>query len=318
MVWAFLPAGPSTRAVKVEIPNASSAREIAARLREKGVIRSETAFLIMARILDETSNMQAGDYRVSPHMTLVQIINLLSRGEGLAKWVTIPEGYTLKQIAETLDTNKLGDSRRIERIARAGGESFRGEVSFDPPRNLEGFLFPDTYKVPLKATERQLIEKMLKTFDQKVAVPLKPEIRQARARGRSIRDVVILASMVEREARKKEEQPIIAGVLMNRLKQGMRLQVDATIQYALAAPKRRLYLKDLEIASPYNTYKIEGLPPGPICSPGLDAIKAALHPADTKALYYVAKPDGGHIFTRTFEEHKAARKKVQRLSSQTS
>ncbi|MBW3622245.1 MAG: endolytic transglycosylase MltG [Armatimonadetes bacterium] len=318
IAWAFLPAGPSTERVKVEIPNKATARDIAEKLKQKGVIRSETAFLVMARILDEAGSMQAGDYRVAPNMSLVQIIHLLSRGEGLAKWVTIPEGYTLKQIAETLDDSGLVDARRFERIARAGGKSFRDQVSFEPPQNLEGYLFPDTYKMPLKSTERKIIVEMLKTFDKKVAQPLKEDFARAKAQGRSMREIVIIASMVEREALKKDEQSKIAGVIMNRLENGMRLQIDATVQYALAAPKRRLLYRDLEVASPYNTYKIDGLPPGPISSPGLQAIKAALKPEDTKALYYVARPDGSHIFTRTLKEHNEARQKVRRMSSESS
>lgn len=318
IAWAFLPASTTRQTVKVEIPNKASAREIASRLKEKGVIRSETAFLIMARILDEASNMQAGDYQVSPHMTLVQLINEMTRGEGLAKWVTVPEGYTLRQVADTLGDKDLVDARRFERIARAGGKSFQDDVSFDPPQNLEGYLFPDTYKLPLKATERKIIQEMLMTFDKKVAKPLEEDFKKAKAEGRSMREIVIIASMVEREALKKSEQATIAGVIMNRLEKGMRLQIDATVQYALAAPKRRLLYKDLKVASPYNTYAIDGLPPGPISNPGLEAIKAALNPEDTEAIYYVARPDGSHIFTKTLKEHNAARAEVRRMAREAS
>ncbi len=313
--WAFLPAGDRRR-VTVEIPNHASGREIAAKLRQKGVIRSEHAFLIMARMLGETSHMQAGDYDLSPHMTLAQIITVLTRGEGVARWVTVPEGYTLRQIGRTLAEDNLADSRRFFRIARAGGESFKG-LSFAPPADLEGFLFPDTYKVRRKETERHIIAEMLKNFDRKVALPLQNDLRAASAEGRDLREVVILASLIEREAKKKVEQPIIAGVIMNRLRRDMFLQVDATVQYALASPKRRLLYKDLEVASPYNTYKRKGLPPGPICNPGLHALRAALHPATVQSLFYVARPDGSHIFSRTFEEHKAAIQKARRLAAMT-
>jgi UPF0755 protein len=316
IAWAFLPVGNSNQPILVEIPNSASARSIGELLRDKGVIRSEIAFLLMAKMLGETSHMQAGDYELSQHMTLAQIITILARGEGVAKWVTIPEGYTLRQVAEEIGDAGLGDPRRIERIARAGGESFR-KVSFSPPRNLEGYLFPDTYKIRRKATEREIIAMMLKTFDEKAYKPLRREFRQAEARGFPLSKTLILASLIEREARKKEEQPIIAGVIMNRLHEGMKLQVDATVQYALVAPKRRLTYKDLEVASPYNTYRISGLPPGAICNPGLNAIKAALHPASVHALYYVAKPDGSHIFTRTLEEHNAAKARVRRLAKKT-
>jgi UPF0755 protein len=271
----------------------------------------------MAKMLGETGHMQPGDYELSQHMTLAQIITILVRGEGLAKWVTIPEGYTLRQIAEEIGDAGLGDARRIERIARAGGESFRN-VSFHPPRNLEGYLFPDTYKIRRKATEREIIGTMLKTFDEKAYKPLRRAFQQSESAGFPMGKTIILASLIEREAKKKNEQPIIAGVIMNRLHQGMKLQVDATVQYALAAPKRRLSYKDLEVVSPYNTYQIAGLPPGAICNPGLDAIKAALHPATVQSLYYVAKPDGSHIFTRTLAEHNYAKARIRQMAKKPS
>jgi UPF0755 protein len=159
-----------------------------------------------------------------------------------------------------------------------------------------------------------MIYKMLTTFDDKVAKPLRPAFQNAERNGRSMESILIMASMVEREARHDDERPIIAGALMNRLRQGMKLQVDATVQYALAAPKRHLLYKDLQVASPYNTYRIQGLPPGPICNPGLASIKAALYPAATKALYYVAKPDGSHFFSSTLAEHNAAKARAKRLA----
>jgi UPF0755 protein len=316
IAWAFLPAGNNPQKTTVEIPDQATARQIGGILRRRGMIRSETAFLLMARFLGEAGHMQAGDYEVSPRMTLAQIITLLSRGDSLAEWVTIPEGYTLRQITRVLHDKKLADSAHFQRIARVGGRSFRN-LSFTPPDNLEGFLFPDTYKIRRNTPERKILHTMLDTFDDKVAKPLKAKFEEAARQGRSMEDVIILASMVEREARAKKEQPIIAGVLMNRLRQGMKLQVDATVQYALAAPKRRLLYTDLEVASPYNTYKIKGLPPGPICSPGLGAIEAALRPANVQALYYVAKPDGTHIFSRTLDEHNAARALVKRLAKES-
>ncbi len=304
VLWAFLPAGSRAEPRLVEIPRGSNSRQIAQRLKAKGIIRSAWAFVILSRALGESEDLRAGDYRLSPHLSLAQIIRKLASGEAVNRWVTVPEGYTVKQIADLLETNGIVEGARFRRIARVGGRSFR-LPHLQPPSNLEGYLFPDTYKVPRTVTERQILMDMLRNFEAKVVVPLGPSL-QSPPTGLGMRKTIVMASLIEREAKKPEERARIAGVLVNRLRQGMKLQVDATVQFALGYTKPRLFYKDLRVQSDYNTYQHHGLPPGPICNPGLEAIKAAISPESHDYLYYVARPDGSHIFSRTGEEHAAA------------
>jgi UPF0755 protein len=206
-------------------------------------------------------------------------------------------------------------------LVRSGGD-FDHDFLADRPEgvtSLEGFLFPDTYEFPSDATARDVIARMLDTFGQRFT----PELReQARAQGLTVYQAVTLASIVEREAVLPEERPIIASVFLNRLRAGMHLNADPTVQYALGYQgeghgwwKRPLLLEDLEVDSPYNTYRHVGLPPGPICNPGLAALEAVVNPADTRYLYFVANDvagDGSHVFAETLEEHNANIAKYRR------
>lgn len=309
VAYCFLPASRTPRYRVVAIPMRASANEIGARLRRAGIIHSARAFVIIARLLGESKHLQSGDYRLSPHMSLAQIVYALSSGQSISRWVTLPEGYGVDQIAQTLADAGLCDRRRFRRIALVGGRSFR-VAGRTAPRSLEGYLFPDTYKLRTRATERQIIETMLANFDLKVAKPLAPQFARAAAAGLSMPKIITLASLVEREAKRSEERPIIAGVLLNRMRAHMPLQCDATVQYALGEHKSRLGLRDLKVDSPYNTYKHVGLPPGPICNPGLASIKAALQPARTPYLYYVANGDGSHVFSTTFADHTRAKRLI--------
>lgn len=311
--YCFLPASSTPRYTVVAIPRNAGALQIGVRLRRHGIIRSARAFSLMARLLGESRNLKAGDYRLSPHMSLAQIVSIIARGESVSIWVTIPEGYTINQVAERLEELGLVSKRRFILLAQTGGKSFH-IPGLKLPSNLEGYLFPDTYKFSRRANERQIIETMLANFAWKVAKPLKREFAESTL---PMPQVITLASLVEREAKKPEERPLIAGVLLNRLRLGMPLQCDASVQYALGTHKARLSIEDTKVDSPYNTYQHKGLPPGPICNPGLACIKAVLNPAPTRYLYYVAKPDGSHVFSTTFEEHVRAKKRIAASSSQS-
>ena len=286
LVTAFLPAGRSGRKISVEIPDGSGARAIAERLRAKGVIRSSYAFLAMASILGERDHMQAGDYEFRNNMTPAQVVATLARGDSVTRQVTLPEGLTLAQVARELSTSIGVDPARFLRIAQAGGKSFKG-LSFTPPANLEGYLFPDTYRFRKTSTEREVVEMMLRDFDRKAARPRQAAIRAAAGRGIPLRKAVILASMVEREAKLPRERPLIAGVIYTRLNKKMRLQIDATVLYAIGHRKSANTAVDRATPSPYNTYANPGLPPTPIATVTLASLKAALHPAATTFLYYV-------------------------------
>jgi len=306
----FLPAASSPRRTLVDVPPRSNLPEIARLLQEKGVIRNHYAFQLMARVLGESTNLKAGEYELSPHLSLIEIIDKLARGDAVSHWVTIPEGYTLEQIARTLAKQRMAEERRFLKLARAGADVFDGP-EWLPRGSLEGYLFPDTYRIKAGASEKAILRAMLATFEEKVVKELSHDLRQSPF---SLEQVVILASLIEREARVPEDRPLISAVLHNRLKDGMRLQVDATVLYAMGRHKSKVTYDDLKTPSRYNTYRHAGLPPGPICNPGLSAIEAALRPAKKEYLFYVARPDGSHIFSRTYAEHQKATRVARALS----
>jgi UPF0755 protein len=227
----------------------------------------------------------------------------------VAFYATLPEGKWLTEYPEYLKTR--WPMAAAEFCAATGGiAEWQTQVPFplDGP-NLEGYLFPDTYEFSVDATAPQMVDRMLKTFGEK---PWKAyQTERSTGDARSLYEVLVLASLVESEAKVGTERPIIAGVITNRLRKRMPLQIDASVIYAHKKRLKRVLYKDLEIDSPYNTYKVLGLPIGPICNPGQESFRAALNPARTDALYYVARGDGSHIFSRTLQEHNAAIREAQ-------
>jgi len=296
----FAPVSRTPRPTEVLVPNGASVTRVGRILERKKLIRSATAFRLASRAGGRLQ-VKAGLYTLSPSMSTTEILQQLREGapEQLVR-LTFPEGFTLEQVAER--ASRLADVQadEFQRVATMRGSGFA--ASFRLPDNLEGYLFPDTYDFRPAATEQDVIRTMVETFDRKVANELAGEIEASARRGYDLKKIVILASLIEREARVKSEQARVSSVLQNRLRIGMPLQVDATVQYVIGHRERLLY-RDLEVDSPYNTYKVAGLPPGPICNPGLDAIKAAMNPEQTEYLYYTARSDGSHTFTKTHEEH---------------
>jgi UPF0755 protein len=289
-VWysmVFLDRSLPTDAVQVVIPRGSSFSDIAALLQERGVITNAFAFRLLARVQHDDAQVRAGAYAFAPHATAAEILNqLLTGGAQVATWVTIPEGFTAKEIAQRLQDEGVGKADVFDR-------AFRGH---------EGFLFPSTYLIPLAATPDQVTRMLTDQFAKEL-----PADAAARARALhvTVPQAVTVASLVEREANSEADRPMIAGVIYNRLRAQMPLQVDATIEYALPAHKTELSLRDLQVDSPYNTYQHAGLPPTPIANPGLPSLEAALHPAKTDALYYVYCGNGHHVFAKTLAEHQA-------------
>jgi len=272
-------------------------------LYEKGLIRNVLMFRVVSRLERADGALQAGEYDFSKAMTVREIIGKLVRGETAFKQFTVPEGFTIDQIAALLEEKKIAPAAEFKTYAASYAPYDYINPAVNVKYKAEGFLFPDTYRVAAGTSPEQLVKMMGDQFDKKFT----PAMRQQAAElGLSIREVVILASLVEREARVPHERPVIAGVFISRLKKEMPLQSCATIQYILGYPKPELTVEDTEIPSPYNTYQNMGLPPGPIASPGLAAIQAVLNPADTDYLYFVANKDGSHIFSRTYDEHLAA------------
>ncbi len=296
------PAVEAAPAQVLVIPAGASLREIAARLKETGLIRSPLAFVVAARLRGLSSRLQHGEYSLSPALSPLEIMDRLARGEVVLHRVTIPEGFTAAQVAGALAAAGLAERETFLRLVRTEGRTF--PFAFLEGRaNLEGFLFPETYYFPRGLPARQIAHTMLARFDERVT----PSLRQAaKAQGVSLAEAVVIASLVERETKLAAERPVVAGVVYNRLRRGWRLEIDATVLFALDRHTARLTAADLHVDSPYNTYRYPGLPPGPISNPGLAALEAAVRPAATPYLFYVLRPDGSHEFSRTLAEHQRA------------
>ncbi len=295
------PASAAGQTRTVVISSGESTWQIGQRLAGAGVVRSAWAFVAAARLRGATSRLRHGEYALSPAQSALQIVDVLTRGETVLHRVTVPEGYTVRQVADLLAEAGLADRERFLDLALRGGRRLaRATLEDLPIDSLEGYLFPDTYLLTRELDEAAILGRLLDRFDAAVG----PDIRAAaRARGLTLHQLLTVASMVEREARVPEERPVIAGVIYNRLRQGMRLEIDATVLYALGHHKTVVTAADLDVDSPYNTYRHDGLPPGPIANPGLPSIVAAAGPAEVPYLYYVLKPDGRHHFSRTLREH---------------
>jgi UPF0755 protein len=309
-VWAVsVPVGPGSPQL-VTVARGESVVDVAHKLGKERLVRVPSALVVTAYVTGKWRRIQMGRHELAPNMNVLEILDALCRGDRRPwRWLTIPEGYTLGQVAHKVEEDGLGSAARFLEDA---AQPERLPAGFAPAgANLEGYLFPDTYRVDANQDESDIIAQMIRRFDQVVWAGLFE--RQPSYGGRSLHDIITLASLVEAEAKRDGERPTIAGVLMNRLRQGRPLECDATVQYALGdGRKPRLSHEDLKIESEYNTYLHVGLPPGPICSPGEASIRAAMTPADVPYLYYVARADGSHIFSRSFEQHEAAIARIRK------
>ncbi len=280
-------------------------------LEEKGLIRHVWAFVAQAYLSRAARGLQAGYYQLSSDMSTAEIVTALAKGESAMRKVTFPEGYGLDEISALLEKEQVCE--RPSFLGAASDQAVNQVLGVTLPAKAgtaEGYLFPDTYFFAVGEDPVRVVQTMVSQFKIKFYDPIWLPAAARRPWG-SLHQVVTLASLVEKEARADEERALIAGVLLKRLRQNMLLQCDATVQYALGQHKPRLTLEDLKVDSPYNTYKYPGLPPGPICCPGLPSLQAALYPQQTDYLFYVAKPDGTHVFSRTYEEHLAAKRALQ-------
>lgn len=298
--------GSDEPAARVIVPTGANMRVAAESLESAGVIGSPKAFRLYARLRGHDRGIRPGMYELDPGASWESVLTALRNGRGLVNPITIPEGFTLTQI-EALLTSRLGLTSDSVRGA------FRDTVYLRrlnvPINALEGYLFPDTYFFPPGTSARAAVTAMVRRFEQK----WRPEWTARLDSMRSTRHAVVtLASIVEREAKIAAERPVIAAVYWNRLRRGMLLQADPTVQYALPVYQSRLMNRHLDVASPYNTYRNPGLPPGPIGAPGAASIEATLYPANVPYLYFVAFPDGHHEFRNTLEEHQSAARRARR------
>lgn len=293
--------------VHVVIDEGESAASIGKKLHSQSVVTSATLFRLLAWVQGRQGDFKAGHYLLYPGMRYGEVFELLESGPNYQLKLTIPEGLTVEQTAELVE--KVTGIKASDFLEAAAAGDYRVSILPEEQRgNLEGLLFPKTYDLPADITPRELVETLLAQFRKETE---ELDWSRAEALGVTPYQVITIASLVEREAMLDEERPLVAAVIYNRLKAGMFLQIDATVQYALPEWKAVLTYEDLETPSPYNTYLHKGLPPAPICSPGLASIRAALEPADVDYLYYVATGDGGHFFTSDYQEFLRVKGEVQ-------
>ena len=302
--WLDRPTGAGEQFVRIE--NGMNARQIGELLEERGLVRSSWAFSWNARLQGLAHQLEAGRYSLSGTLTNSQILESLQEAPLEFERVTVPEGLTLSETAALLQEQGLADSARFSTLA-ADLEMIRKQGV--EAASLEGYLFPETYFFDKGVSEKEIIGRMVSEFFTVVDDSLMSRLDSL---DMSLHEAVTLASIIEGEARFDSERPIISSIFHRRLKLRRRLESCATVEYALGFHKERLTNEDLRVESPFNTYLHHGLPPGPIGNPGRESLRATLNPADTEYLYFVARGDGTHSFSRTNREHEAAKQAIRR------
>lgn len=294
----------------IEIPAGAGAAEIRKRLLDAGLVRDEFTLRATLRWTGASRDLKAGEYRFDRPLSAVEVVDRIARGDVYARRVTFREGLTIEEMADVYQSGEFGAAKDF--LAAARDATLVRDLDPEAP-DLEGYLFPETYAVPRGTPAARLIRMMVDRFKAAYTQDLQAK---ARAQGLTTRQVVTLASLVEKETGKAEERPLVAAVYRNRMQIGMGMQADPTVVYALRKAGRydgNIRREDLAFDSPYNTYKYPGLPPGPIASPGKASLDAALSPADVKYLYFVSRNDGSHVFAETLDEHNANVREFQVL-----
>jgi UPF0755 protein len=304
------PVGRTHQGREFEVRRGESCRSIAVRLKSEGFLRSPTFFVATARLTGSARKLQQGLYLLSDNMSALQVLHFLAEGRVFTVRITIPEGWPAVKIARLLEEKKLIGSRQEFLSFALRSDALKTEHRFLDGPNLEGYLYPDTYDFPKNTTVRQIASVMVIRWSNRIYAPFAAEMRKNSLKPY---DLLKLASLIEKEARIPAERPLISQVFHKRLKKGIGLFCDPTVAYAVGKHYgERLRSKDLKFDSPFNTYLYPGLTPTPICNPGEDSFKAALRPAATDFMYFVAKNDGSHQFSRTLAEHNAAVDKYQK------
>ncbi|KUK47865.1 MAG: hypothetical protein XD74_1534 [Actinobacteria bacterium 66_15] len=303
--------------VHVVIESGSTTAQIARQLADHGVVENALMFRYHASTAGADGQLRAGEYDLTTGMDYDDVIDLLLVGPSLEYVnVTVPEGFTAEQVAERMAAQAGVSAEEMTRLCTEGAPEFVAERPYLEGAfgdSLEGFLFPATYSIEIGTSEREIVDMMLDTFEDQVATL---DLSYAESQGLDLVDVVVIASILEREAQLPEEFPLVSSVIYNRLDQPMRLQLCATVMYTMPDGTTSLTNADLEQDTPYNTYLRDGLPPGPISNPGLAALEAAADPADTDYLYYVLTgTDGSQTFTETYDEFLAAKRLSQEVFS---
>ncbi|MDP3772451.1 MAG: endolytic transglycosylase MltG [bacterium] len=316
----YLPHPARTGPWIIEIAPGLGSRKIGAALRDAGFIQSKWAFVTYVSLRGEASSLKPGSYSFD-NATIPAITRALIKGSANEETITIPEGWSLDDIARYLEERHIVSIKAFKGVVVNGAHSFTPDFSFlaeiPSGAGLEGYLFPDTYRIHTPANPRDIVQKMLENFDRKIGADFRSK-NETNGEKRSLFEIITLTSLIEEEVAVPDDRALVAGILLKRLELGIPLQVDATVLYAkrqaglLAEDTNTLTRDDLFINSPYNTYRHKGLPRGPIANPGLSAIRAALSPTASSYLYYLSTLDGRTIFSRTLDEHNTAKIKYLR------
>ena len=310
-VWAwsniYLPFRDGEIAQEFKIEQGQGLREIAANLKDAGLIKSKLWFELYALVKGQQGELKAGSYRLIPRISIPVILDIFVAGQTAQTKIIIIEGWNLQDISEYLTKRGIANEQELLRIC---DKDFSQEYDFlrDKPagQNLEGYLFPDTYLIDSEAGAESLAGKALANFDAKLTSDLRIEIKK---QSKTIFEIINMASLLEREVKTYDDKQVVAGILWKRLQQDWPLQVDAALAYIAGNRGQGLTKDDLKIDSPYNTYKYKGLPPSAICNPGLDSIRAAVYPKSSLYWFYLSTPTGKTIFSKSLDEHNTAKAK---------
>lgn len=309
IAWNMAYAAPADgEIVHVVVGQGWTARRIGNMLETEGLVPDAWLFDAAARLIGVAGRLKAGEYVFVRGTGMARIADAMARGKVAQVRVTLAEGLTARQMGELLGESGVTDAGAFMAIVEAPPAWVQEQFGFtEAGASLEGYLFPDTYSFAKGVPAATVVRSMLARFESMVLA----RYEQASS-NLSLREAVILASIVEREARVAAERPVIAGVFLRRLEVGMPLQSCATVQYLLPTPKERLSIADTQIDSPYNTYLVRGLPPGPIGNPGVSSFEAVMAPAGGGMLYFVARPDGSHVFSSSYSDHLKAKAQIER------
>ena len=307
--WAegpVIPAQEHPPSKVVVIPDGSTFQYVASLLERERLIKSRAAFVLLGKSQSADRKVHAGEYELNPSMTPAEILSKLLNGQVLLRPLTIPEGFTITQIADLVSQQGLTDRAEFLRLAK--DRVFVASLGIKA-ETLEGYLYPDTYKFPRPVKAREVLVAMVEQLRQVVGPDLLARMQELKM---TMHEVLTLASIIEKETGSGGERSEISAVFHNRLKKHIPLQSDPTVIYGLPEFDGNLHKKDLSSPSPYNTYRVQGLPPGPIANPGILAIRATLYPSDSRSLYFVSRNDGTHQFSGTLIEHNQAVEKYQK------
>lgn len=301
----------SAAPVHFVVPEGASLGRVARELQARGVIRSDLPLRVWARVKGQEGSIRAGEYELHYGGSVATTLEALVAGPVLTRPVTLPEGWTLAQTIEGLVSSLELDRAELDSLTRQPPPEWQEKLDLVPGQSLEGYLFPETYRFAAGVSARTVLQTLVDGFDRAFDDSLRARTATT---GFTVHEVVTLASIVEAEALFDRERPAVAAVYLNRIERGWKLEADPTVAYALDKIGERLTFRDLEVDSAYNTYRNRGLPPGPINSPGLASLRAVLWPdPESDAMYFVADGEGGHRFSRTWEEHQAAVREYRKL-----